>query len=255
MPPGSQNNNINDLLPEEALCLVIGQVDFWSKAAVLRVCKKWYRLLTYPPQVRKSRLLRLTSLTRVRDRAGEVAHGADHPSAGGVRLSAQGSGVWGTLPLNLMRLHMRVDGAQLEWLARRAAGFAGISIHASSDQSMPRIGPNGQLMSNLDPGTDIFGRPRAPPYRLTHSRHFADMTLVTDLPQECPATECVPERLGAFWSLPLPWRPCLTFNKLHCHKHAMCRRACWACCRPGCHLQACLSNCGAPPLSTAALRS
>lgn len=43
--------NINDALPEEALCLILGAVDFASKAAVLRTCKKWYKLLTYPPQV------------------------------------------------------------------------------------------------------------------------------------------------------------------------------------------------------------
>lgn len=57
MPPEASSSSINDILPEETICLIIGQVDFKSKAAVLRVCKRWYTLLTYPPPVRAMRRL------------------------------------------------------------------------------------------------------------------------------------------------------------------------------------------------------
>lgn len=40
-----------DDLPEQVLCVILGNVDFGSKQAVLRCCRKWYRLLTYPPRV------------------------------------------------------------------------------------------------------------------------------------------------------------------------------------------------------------
>lgn len=57
MPPAASFSSINDILPEETICLIIARVDFESKAAVLRVCKRWYTLLTYPPPVRRMRCL------------------------------------------------------------------------------------------------------------------------------------------------------------------------------------------------------
>ena len=89
--------------------------------------------------------------------------------------------MWGTLPLNLMKLstHVRLDNALLEWLARRAAGVGGVAIYAHQDDWVPPPGSNQQLVGAPDPANGVDRRV----YRLNTARHFADMTLVSDLRQ------------------------------------------------------------------------
>lgn len=84
-----------------------------------------------------------------------------------------------------MRLHDSVRTANLDWLARRAAGVSGLSIYAGTPRNPPRC------MSMIHTGSGRFqpgtsreeepGRGEADsiPYRLAPGRHFADFSLVT----------------------------------------------------------------------------
>lgn len=126
--------------------------------------------------------------------------------------------MWGTLPLNLMRLHIRVNNAELDWLARRAAGVAGVSIYANSHDHAPRFGAAGQPLGGQAGGADSLARQAAMPYRLAPGRHFADFSLVGT----CPV--CILDSAALCWQL--VGRQCCGLSRRR-DRTAVDKQSCW----------------------------